>query len=161
MPSGEQRRRPSAFDAAARLLAQRPHFSAQLRRKLGQRGYEAAEIDDALARLARLGYLDDAALAGSEATRLRERKGLSRAGVAAGLGRAGAGGEAIRAALGEADAEAEFATARAAAGRWLRGHAPEPDRLARHLDRKGFPRHVIFRVLKDLIADAPVDSEAD
>lgn len=161
MPAGMEKQRPAAFDAAMRMLALRPHFAAQLRRKLAQRGYPESEIDDALARLASLGYLDDAALATSEAARLRERKGLARAGVAAGLGRAGAGSEAIRAALGAADAERELATARGAAERWLRGRAPDADRLARHLDRKGYPRHVIFRVLKDLIADAPADSEAD
>jgi regulatory protein len=153
--------RPSAFDRATTLLAARPHFASELRRKLAARGYEDEEIDEALARLTALGYLDDESLAAAEAERLRERKGLSRAGVAAELARKGAGRGAVTAALADVSPGDEFETARAVAERWLAGRRPDGAALARHLARKGYAGHVIFRVLKDLKVDAPAGSGAD
>jgi regulatory protein len=144
----------AAFDKAVELLARRPHFAAELRRKLAARGFETAEIEAALERVAGLGYLDERRLAEQEATRLRERKGLSRAGVAAALGRKGADADAIAAATSGLDAEAELAGARAAARRWLAGHRPDRAALARHLERKGWGGHVIFSVLKELVPES-------
>jgi regulatory protein len=48
-----------ALDAGLRLLGQRSHSRFELRRKLGRRGYEEAEVDAAVARLVELRYLDD------------------------------------------------------------------------------------------------------
>jgi regulatory protein len=153
--------RPSAFDRATTLLAARPHFAAELRRKLAARGYEDGEIEEALARLTELGYLDDEALASTEARRLRDRKGLSRAGVLAELARKGVGRGAAAGAVADVSPGDELAIARAAAERWLAGGRRDGAALARHLARKGHPGHVIFRVLKDLKVDAPGDSGAD
>jgi regulatory protein len=153
--------RPSAFDRATALLAARPHFSAELRRKLAARGYEADEIEETLARLAGLGYLDDESLAAHEAGRLRERKGLSRSGVAAELARKGVERGAVAAAVAGVSPGDELDVARAAAERWLAGRRGDGAALARHLARKGHSGHVIFRVLKDLKVDAPAGSDAD
>lgn len=142
---------PSALDKALQLVAARPHFRAQLGRKLAERGYPVEEVEEALTRLAELGYLDDQALAATESERLRARKGLGRAGVAAELARKGAPRSAVDGALGGVDFEQELAGARAAGERWLRAHEPEGAALGRHLARKGYGGHVIFRVLKDLI----------
>ncbi|GMU66146.1 MAG: hypothetical protein AMXMBFR36_24200 [Acidobacteriota bacterium] len=153
--------RPSAFDRATALLAARPHFAAELRRKLAARGYESEEIDGALARLSSLGYLDDEALAAAEADRLRERRGLSRSGVAAELARKGVERGAVAAAVAGVSPEEELVTARATAERWLAGRRPDGAALARHLARKGYAGHVIFRVLKDLKVDAPAGTDVD
>ena len=144
----------TAFDRALRLLAARPHFREELRRKLIQKGIEPGEVDEALARLAALGYLDDAALAVAEAERLRQRQGLGRSAVASRLSRKGAGRSAIAEAEAGDDAAGELERARESAAKWLRSGRAEADALARHLDRKGYPRHVIFRVLKELLPDA-------
>ena len=48
-----------ALDAGLRLVAQRSHSRFELRRKLGRRGYDEAEVDAAVARLVELRYLDD------------------------------------------------------------------------------------------------------
>jgi len=53
----------SALDDAVRLLSRRPRTRAEVRDRLARRGHPAGEIDDALARLAARGIVDDAALA--------------------------------------------------------------------------------------------------
>lgn len=53
----------AAFDNGLRLLAARPLTVAELRRRLASRGHDEADVDAALERLARLGYLDDLRLA--------------------------------------------------------------------------------------------------
>lgn len=50
---------PSALERAVRLLASRRLTTAELRRKLKQRGYEEPEIDDAVAKMEEYRYLDD------------------------------------------------------------------------------------------------------
>jgi len=58
-------------------------------------------------------------------------------------------------ALAGGDAGSELEAARAVGRRWLAGRRPDAAALARHLDRKGYAGHVIFRVLRELIPDAP------
>ena len=53
----------TVLDAAARFLGARPRSTAEVRRRLGQAGYRAELVDEAIARLAGLGYLDDEAFA--------------------------------------------------------------------------------------------------
>jgi regulatory protein len=65
----------SAYDAGVRLLARRAHSRAELRRKLGRRGYDEAEIDEVVRRLAQAGYLDDAAFAAGHVRRRSESRG--------------------------------------------------------------------------------------
>lgn len=151
----------SAYDRALKLLGRRPHLSAELRRKLAARGYEVAEVEKALAGLAADGYLDDAQLVRDEVERLRGRRGLGRAAIAARLGRRGAIREDLEAALAGVSDEEELETARQEAGRWLRGRRPEGAALARHLSRRGFGSHAIFRVLKELVPDDGAPSEVD
>ena len=67
--------RTSAFDGALRYLARRAHSRAELWRKLVRRGYAEDEVEDALARLVDLGYLDDAGFAGGHVRRRSARLG--------------------------------------------------------------------------------------
>ena len=53
----------TVLDAAALFLGARPRSTAEVRRRLGQAGYRAELVDEAIARLAGLGYLDDEAFA--------------------------------------------------------------------------------------------------
>jgi regulatory protein len=142
---------PTAYDRALRLLGQRPHFRRNLSEKLIRKGYDEAEVEAALDGLAAAGYLNDRELAIAEAGRLRERRGLARAGVAAALRRKGAGDEAVEAALSETDDEDELALALESGRRWLRKGREDGAALARHLARKGHSRRVIFRILKELL----------
>ncbi|HEY6324859.1 MAG TPA: regulatory protein RecX [Thermoanaerobaculia bacterium] len=133
------------YDRACRLLGLRPHFRAELTAKLARRGYPRPEIEQALERLAREGWLDDAAAArGLVASRLaRGAEGRPR--LRAELERRGAPPDAVAAALDELP-EDDLPAAREAARRW---HGKSAAALARHLARKGFSRRAIFAVLKE------------
>ena len=141
---------PTCEQKALELLARRAHFRSELGRKLSARGYEAEEIAATLDRLTERGYLNEAELAEHEAARLSERKGLARAGVAASLARRGVSRPALDAALGDDDRARELGRARQAAEKWLRAGRSDAAALARHLDRKGYTGHAIFRVLNEL-----------
>jgi SOS response regulatory protein OraA/RecX len=145
---------PDAFGRALDLLARRPHFRAELGRKLLARGFGAEEVDVALCKAADLGYLADETLAASYATELAERRGLGRARIGRELARRGASEAAVEGAVETISEMAELGRARDCAARWARRGAGDTAALARHLDRKGFARHVIFRVLKEFAADA-------
>ena len=144
--------KPTAYERAVRLLAQRPHFRAELAKKLAARGHQRDEIDAALERCRAQGYLDDEAVARAFATERQERRGLGRARVAADLRRRGAPAAATAAALGATSDEDELVRAREAARKWRRKSAASGDpraALARHLDRKGFSRRAILAVLDE------------
>src|SRR5206468_11116712 len=76
-PVGRRARagRTSAYEAGVRLLARRAHSTAELRRKLARRGFEGDDVDGAVARLSRLGYLDDAAFAEGHVRRRSSARG--------------------------------------------------------------------------------------
>ncbi len=138
--------RSSSYDKAVQLLASRPHFRRELEAKLQQRDYAAEEIEEALARLAAQGYLDDRAAArGFVESRLARGEGRAR--LRAELLRRGAAEEVAEEALAELTPEDDLPAARAAAQRWERLGGRDPRALARHLDRKGFSRRAIVAVL--------------
>jgi SOS response regulatory protein OraA/RecX len=144
---------PSCFDKAAALLSIRPHFRAELGRKLRRRGYPESDVEEALDRLERLKYLDDLEVAKSF-VRSRQRRGLGRRRLTAELERRGVSESVIGESLDLELTGDELDRARAAAEIWcLRRAASEPA-LGRHLDRKGFPKHVILQVLEERAAAA-------
>jgi len=53
----------TVLDAAARFLQARPRSTAEVRRRLGEAGYRTDLVEEAIARLATLGYLDDESFA--------------------------------------------------------------------------------------------------
>ena len=145
----------SCFDKACELLARRPHFRAELARKLAQRGHDPTAIAAALERLAELGYLDDAACARSLADQLG-RRGHGPARLRAQLERRGAPREEAAAAVEAVFAEGEEPAARRAAERWLGRRAPGRGgraALARHLDRKGYSSGTVLRLASELAGE--------
>ena len=144
----------SCYDRASELLAARPHFRGELAVKLARRGYPQPEIEQALARLERQGYLDDLAAARGLLARRQERGALGLPRLRAELVRRGAAPEAVAAALAELP-EDDLPAAAAAARRW---HGSSPQALARHLERKGFSRRAIFAVLKERSAGAVAET---
>ena len=137
----------SSYDRAVRLLAVRPHFRAELKAKLSQRGYPEEEIGAALDRLASEGYLDDIRAARDFVAHRLEQKLEGRLRLKAELVRRGASEEAVAVALAEVP-EDDLEAAREAAAQWARSHRPDPAALTRHLARKGFSRRAIFAVSK-------------
>ncbi len=74
--------------AAVRLLARRAHAEGELRRKLAQRDFDDALIDQACERMHEYGYLDDEQFAADQAAILR-RKGWGPRQIAHKLGQRG------------------------------------------------------------------------
>ena len=145
----------SCQDQALRLLAARAHFRRELGTKLLSRGYEAAEVEATLDRLAQRGWIDDAAAVRSFVATKQEREGWGKARLRAELQRRGAAAEAIDEALAAVADEDELMLAREAAARWRargsrdRGPAGRAA-LARHLDRRGFSRRTVLGVLDEV-----------
>jgi len=145
---------------ALRYLASRARTEAQVRARLARAGL-SSEADEVVAWLFRLGYLDDAAYAGSRARALvapgrlgpslAERR-LVAAGVDRGRARAAVEG-AVAAAAGAAGGEGEVALCRALAER--RARTADLDglddraraRLGRFLLGRGFSGAAVARVL--------------
>jgi regulatory protein len=140
----------TAYDRAISLLARRPHFAAELQRKLEQRGYSSEEVEAAIARLRADGYLDDPALAREYVATKAARSGIGKARARFELSKRGLGEEVVREAVTSVLPEVDLEGAREAARKWSRTHRPNPPALGRHLQRKGFSTRAIVRVLQDL-----------
>lgn len=132
--------RRAALDVAASMLARRPRSEREVRRRMAERGIEAAQVDDAIGRLKALRLIDDAEFARAwTESRLRSSprgarllaQELRQHGVEAGL---------VRAAVANLPEEE---SAYEAASRRLRSLSTLDDRLVRaklsgYLQRRGF-----------------------
>lgn len=146
-----------ALHKAVDLLARRPHFEAEIRRKLQQRGFDESEVDVAVERLHELRYLDDALNASSFVNERLRRSPVGRRRLRADLVRKGADAEAIEAALQDLSARRELNLARHAAERWLARGRGDSQALARHLDRQGFSPGDIVTVIAEVRREEPSD----
>jgi len=66
--------RQECFDAAIKFLERRLHSTSELRRKLQPRGYPPAVVDEVMADLLRMNYLDDARFAQLKAQSAAQHK---------------------------------------------------------------------------------------
>jgi regulatory protein len=146
----------SAYQRALRRLARRDHSVSELRRALAARGHGTREVDEALERLKRERYLDDASFAERYARSRLAHHGQGRALIQQGLKRRGVAREAseagIRSALDEVD---ERAVLESLARRYWRQHARvEParrlPRLWAFLVRRGFAPRLVHERLRGL-----------
>jgi regulatory protein len=138
------------YTKAQELLARRPHFRRELAVKLASRKFSAEEIETALTRLAEQGYLDDLEHAFDLARGPLQRKGYGPRRLRHELERRGAPEEVVDAVVAAILADGELAPARQAAERWLSRGRADWQALARHLDRKGYSKGVILRVIEEL-----------
>jgi regulatory protein len=151
----------SAFDRGLKMLERRPHFRREVEQKLARAGCEGAAIDEAVDRLTKLGYLDDVPIAKSHAAMLADRKGYGAMRVRAELIRRGASPEAVVSAMASLSPEGDLDRARGVVAKWWRKGGADRAALARHLDRRGFDRRVIFTILKELAPDGEGESFAE
>jgi regulatory protein len=109
--TSRQKKTPAvgALDAGLNLLSRRAHSHAEVRRKLGRRGYGEEEVESAVLRLTELGYLDDRAFA--EGHVRRRSTGLGRLALSAELAARGVDRAVADAALGGLDADSQLASA--------------------------------------------------
>ena len=155
-------------ERALRLLEQRPHAVAELRRKLVQRGFTPGTVDPILADLQRLGLLNDEAVARDAcAAALRGTAALGRNRILMHLRRHGIDSDVAESAIREASAEAgtpgELERAVIAGRAKLRLLAREADprkrrdKLARFLIGRGFAPATVWQAVDRLTASAASD----
>jgi len=160
------RRRPpagSVLEAGLRLLSVRAHARAEIRRKLGRRGYDSLEIDAAVARLIELGYLDDSAFARS----LVRRRGALRGPLALSAELAARGVDRAQAdeAVAEFDPSSQLASAtrlaeRLSARKTVIGYREMLDVVGSRLLRRGFSPAVVRAACRAVLAGTPEDAGA-
>ncbi|MDX2184373.1 MAG: regulatory protein RecX [Gemmatimonadaceae bacterium] len=146
---------PTALERATRLLTAKSRTTVELRRRLAQAGHEVAEIDAAIEKLTRAGFLDDAAFARNFArSRLSSGKRSTRR-VRDELRTKGLGTEMVAEALDEVSADEGISDARAAEALARKKAATLRDvdrqtarrRLYGLLARRGFSPDVIARAV--------------
>ena len=137
-------------DKALDLVGRRPHFRGELQQKLLSRGFSADEVEESLVDLERLGLLDDAQFARDLAKGSMARKGFGPRRIRFELQRKGVEEAIVDSVVAEAFSDPLEEERRAIEVVEKRSFdlSVEADRVARHLDRKGFSKAVILRVLE-------------
>ena len=152
-----------AYVKALRRLAQRDHSVDEMRRALQRAGFAPTDVEAALARLGREGYLDDAKFAKGFARSRMTLRGHGRHRVRQALFQRGIDSEVAESGLSEALAEVseEEILDRLARSYWNRRQRLEPrHRLAglrAFLLRRGFPSDVITPKLRQLWSEWRAD----
>ncbi len=151
----------SAWDKALDLLARRQQTTAELRRKLHQRGYGKEDIEQVIVRLGELRYLDDERTASAWAAELAGRGGIGRRRALEKMIKRGIPVETARRELMAVwDDELERSRALAVARKWVQVRHPdlsdivERRRLARSLAGKGFSGETVWRTVSRVSGEA-------
>lgn len=143
-----------AFDAAVRILKNRPHSFYELKRKLRSRGYEAQVTEDVLQQCARYNYLNDAEFARIYADELKSR-GRGMRWIRRKLMEKGIAAEVIELLCQENDSDAEAARAAQVFKRKLHSLVRESDlrkkraALYRFMISRGFSPQIVLELLQD------------
>jgi len=154
-------RKLEAFDRAAAALGRRARSAHELERWLLQRGFDRADVTDAVQRLTEIGAIDDSQFARAFARSRALGKGMSKRRLAQELSRRGVDSRMADAAIAdvlEEESVDERALLEAAARKKLavlRGQEPDAvrKRLYGYLARRGYASSDIAAVLRTLMAD--------
>jgi regulatory protein len=147
------------LDSALKLLGTRLHGSAELARKLTRREYGSTVIDDVIADLTRMGYLNDERFAKTKALSAAEHKQHGKRRAMVELMKAGIKGEVARKALADVyDDRDTLAVARCLAEKQaprLRKLDPQVARrrLVGMLQRRGFDYEDIQPVIEHVLGN--------
>lgn len=147
-------------ERALTLLAYRPYTEQELRGRLAQGEVDAECLDEVLAWLRDLGYVDDAAFARRWVEVRRQTKGLGPVRLRHELCERGVASELIDAALSEiSEEEYEESALEQARQRLARiGDLPEPKvrrQIYGYLARRGFSSGTVARVMRRLFDEFP------
>ena len=139
-------------DKALELVARRPHFRRELDQKLFRRGFSRDEIELTLEGLSRTGLVDDLGHARDLALGPMARKDFGPRRVRAELMRRGVAEEVAETVVSEtfSGPEEELRRGREAALKRTRTSAMDTSKLGRYLDRKGYSKTVILRILEEI-----------
>jgi regulatory protein len=142
-----------AFDHAVKLLARRPYSTAEIRRNLESKHVPPATIDEVLAKLARLDYVDDRAFAEFWVENRERFRPRGPHALRYELRQKGIPDEIIEAVLGGLDGRASAYRAAQDKARRLRGLTAEQfrTRLGAFLVQRGFGYDIVREVLEQMI----------
>lgn len=140
-----------ALGAALRLLGVRQRSVFELTAKLRDKGFEGGDIDAAIEKLLKAGYLNDEAFAAALAASRARNKAWGPARIARDLSNRGLAREIVKEAVARA-CPAEEELALAAFERWRKrnkGKTAHEDtqRAFRHLSARGFSPSAIWKAL--------------
>jgi regulatory protein len=146
-----------ARELCLRLLAGRARSRAELAGALLRRGVPAEVVDRVLSRFAEAGLVDDRALAEAFVSSRHAGQGLARRALSDQLGHRGVDPLTASAALASLDEATETETARRLVRHQLAANRSlavvvRARRLVGMLARKGYPRHVAYRVVREELA---------
>ncbi len=139
--------RVACYNKALDLLSRRTHFVGELTVKLARRGFDPELVDDVCRKLAAKGLLDDRSAAAEFVRSRQRRQGEAARRIVFELRKRGVASDLAAEAVADIEPETELEMARARAES-LRSRGSDDDRIARHLDRKGYSRSVILTVLE-------------
>jgi regulatory protein len=138
----------------------------ELRQRLAKKGVPDDVAERLLDRFTEVGLVDDEAFARSWVESRQRSRGLARRALAQELRRKGVPDETARGALDDLDPDQEEQAARLLVRKKLRAlsgvdQATATRRLAGLLARKGYPAGLAFAVVRDELAQAGVEVEAE
>jgi len=152
-------REATAYDAAIRMLGRRDHFRSELGDKLRRKGYDRAEIEQALEKCAERGLINDEAIAARFVEAKATRRGWGRRRLESELIRRGVDRGLVRSAARQAPEEsaAALATAlrqaeRRAPATWWRLHRARA-RMVSSLLSRGFATGDAVAAVNELAAE--------
>lgn len=153
-----------AKEICLQLLTDRPRSRAELHRKLTAKGIPAEIVEQVLGRFGAVGLVDDAAYAEQWVHSRHRYQGMARRALVAELRRKGVAGPVAAAAADTVDSDAEEAKARELVRKRLRSTSglDEPTRVRRLvgvLARKGYPKGLSYRVVREELRDAGAETE--
>jgi regulatory protein len=154
----------AAYQAALRLIAHRDRTVHEMRKRLAEKGFEAAAVEHAVARLKRIGYLDDRAYCERTISEVLATRPAGRRAITERLRLKGVHPDVVREVLEQAypDALAEQMAYRAAAQRLARLRRDDPvarrRKLAGFLSRRGFDYDEVQKALRRALGE--LDEEA-
>jgi regulatory protein len=141
---------------ALRHLDRRAYGIAELKTALVRKGADEQAVDQALARLAKAGLLDDDAYAAALVEQRHTARHLSRRAVALDLRRRGLADDVVEAATGDLDDDSDWHGARAVAAAQMRRLAGLDDTVARRrltgaLARRGYDPGIVGGVVAEVL----------
>lgn len=139
----------SAYGHAIKKLSLRAYSEQELRQTLQKADYPASEIEEALEKLLKNRFLDDAKLAESLYYYYTERKPCGPALLRQKLLQKGLTVEIIGATLDSYDEQTELELAVTLADKYCQRAGRSSASLARFLQRKGFRRNVVLTIIRN------------
>ncbi len=139
----------SSYALALKKLSVRAYSTVEMRQLLVRAGHDSPDINETMEKLQAYGYLNDVRLAETLYTFYLERKPCGPALLKKKLLQKGLSKDLIQSTLTGYDEQTELQLASIITKKYLLRSKPEAGALARFLQRKGFNRDIILKMLNE------------